>query len=179
MAKKQNTLINGVAYSYVDMSILFEGLPAQYLDGFVGIPIQSIDYNATQQKTANYENSKYATAYSFGKVEFSGSITFSLDSFEFLRDQIFDATDSYSRSILDLPPVDITISYSNKGKANTHTIKNVIFTTENTSGSEGDDIFTVSCDFIASFIQYGDLTEVKTATIATGVKEVISGDNQI
>jgi hypothetical protein len=178
MAKAQKTLINGVAYSYVDLSISFEGTTvAAYADGFKGIPIQSIDYSSTQQKTANYENSKYPTSYSYGKVEFTGSVTFTLDSIEFLRDRIFELT-AESRSILDLPTGDLTLTYANRGKANIHTLKNVAFTTENTSGSEGDDTFAVSCDFIASFIQYGDPTNVKFIAIAA-VKEIAGSDNQI
>lgn len=178
MAKKQNTLINGIAYSYVDMSITIEGLgPSQYVDGFVGIPIQSISYSANQQKTANYANSKYATSYSYGKVEFSGSISFTLDSMEYLRDKIFENF-AESRSILDLPASTITITFSNKGKTNVHSIKNVIFTTENTDGSEGDDQFSVSCDFIASFINYGDASTLGLGTVGA-VIATASPDNQL
>lgn len=177
MAKKQNTLINGVAYSYVDMNFSIQGLESAYADGFVGIPVQSIDYTASQQKTANYENSKYATSYSYGKIEYSGSVTFTLDSMEFMRDRIFEITGD-SRSILDLPPSDITITYSNKGKLNIHTLKNVIFSTENLSGSEGDDMFTVSCDFIASFVQYGDVTS-GIGAVASLTKVINNNDNQV
>lgn len=179
MAKTQNTLVNGIAYSYVDMNIQITGLSAAaYAGGFTGFPIKSISYSSNQKKSANYENSKYATSYSFGKVEFSGTLTFTLDSLEFLRDAIYKLT-ANSRSILDLPPSDITITYSNKGKINIHTIKNVIFTTEGTSGSEGDDTFAVSCDFIASFINYGNPSELGLAAVAPAITAVLGTDNQI
>jgi hypothetical protein len=179
MAKKQNTLINGIAYSYVDMSVSIAGVnPVLYAGGFVGIPVKSISYDSTQTKTANYENSKYATSYSYGKVEFAGSLTFTLDSLEFLRDRIYELTSS-SRSILDLPACDITITYANKGKINVHTIKNAVFTTEKCSGSEGDATFAVSCDFIASFINYGDISSLGTAAVSAAIIKEATDDNQI
>lgn len=173
MSKFQKTLVNGQAYSYVDMSFHIDGITD--LDGFVGIPIKSIDYNGNQQKSFIYENSKFATGVSYGKMEFSGSVSFTLDSFEFLRDRIFSYSGNISRSILDLPPVDITINYVNRGKFNSHVIHNVVFTTENLSGAEGDDNFGVTCDFMASFINYGDNIQ---GGVATFVNIINSDDNQ-
>ena len=179
MSKKQNTLINGIAYNYVDMSVSFAGItvPA-YAQGIVGIPVKNISYDATQSKTANYEYSKYATSYSYGKIEYKGTMTFTLDSLEFLRDRIFELF-SGSRTILDLPACDVTITFANKGKINVHTLKNVIFTSEKTSGSEGDATFSVACDFLCSFINYGDPSALGLVAVTAAVVKEASGDNQV
>lgn len=174
------TLINGQAYSFVDVTFSISELIA--VPGFNGVPIKSISYNLNQTKTMNYENSKFPTSVSYSKVESTGSVTFTLDSAEMLRDAIFDAGVS-ERSIVACPATDITLKFFNKGKANTTTLYNVCFTTENMTGSEGDDTLAVTCDFICSHIGFGpkggssDITEL----VLGASKQVISfggKDNQ-
>jgi hypothetical protein len=178
MSKTQNTLINGIAYSYVDMSLTIGALyPLQIASGFNGIPIKSIDYSANQSKSFNYENSSYATSLSYGKHEYSGSIKFTLDSFEFLRDQLYTLYGG-TRSILDLPASDINITFANKGKVNSHVLKYVVFTKESNSGSEGDAIFSVSADFICSYINFGDPSKLGAVAITQAVLSSQSIDNQ-
>ena len=174
--KDPNTLINGVAYNYADMAVQIGGAELTY-DGFAGQPVQSITYNKSVNKVAHYENSRYTTAYSYGKEEFSGNITFSLDSLEFLRDRIYSYLGDTSRSITDIPAIDITVTYRNEGKLTTHTIKNVTFTSEDHGGSEGDDMMTVSCDFIASYIVYGANGDTLPQT-AVAIIETNQEDNQ-
>lgn len=173
----QKTLINGQAYSYTDISFEIVGVDAA--PGFVGIPIKSISYNSAQQKAMNYENSKYATSLSYGKKEFSGSVTFSLDSMELLRDAIF-ALGVRSRSITDLPATNIKITFMNKGKLNVHTIQFAAFLNENLSGAEGADQMEVSCDFIASYINYGLTTSFSAVSVSLDATNVLlnGNDNQ-
>lgn len=171
------TLINGQAYSFVDVSFDIAGITP--IPGFNGCPIKSINYNASQQKTANYENSKYATSYSYGKMTFGGSVTFTLDAAELIRDIIYIPA-IRERSLVAMPSASITLTFSVKGKINKTKIHNVVFLNENLSGSEGDDQFTVTCDFLASNITYGDIGGVgHLATLAEGAADIINfGDNQ-
>lgn len=152
MPIKPNTLINGIAYSFVDISISIGGLTP--IVGFNGVPIKSISYNAVQQKSMNYENSKYATSISLGKLTYTGNIGLTADAAEQLRDSVFNVF-QVERSICSMPAVDVTITFSVKGKINVTILKNVAFTTENLTGAEGNDTIAVSCDFIASHIEFG------------------------
>lgn len=174
---KPTTLINGQAYSFVDVTFDIVGLTN--LANFNGTPIKSISYNSEQQKAMNYENSKFATSLSYGKMTFSGNVTFTLDSAEMLRDAIFLAT-VRERSIVACPPCEINITFSNRGKLNTTTLHNVVFTTENMSASEGDDTIQVTCDFICSYIDFGGIRgKVELATLANNLADSInSEDNQ-
>ena len=170
------TLINGQAYNFVNVQLSIDGVSS--IPGFTGVHIKSISYNASQSKTANYENSMYATTYSYGKKEFSGSVTFTLDAAEFLRDAIFELGTN-TRSLLDLPPTDFNIKFTNKGKFNSVKIRNVALKTENFSGSEGDATMGITCDFIASDIEYDKKTELLTAVLyETGAVIINQTDNQ-
>jgi len=171
----QKTLINGQAYSYTDISFEIVGVDA--VPGFNGIPIKSISYNSTQQKAMNYENSKYATSLSYSKKEYSGSVTFSLDSMELLRDAIFSIGVT-SRSITDLPATNIKVTFSNKGKINVHTIQFAAFTSEIFSGSEGADQMEVSCDFIASYVDYSSKSSYSGVSVALNTANtLLNGDD--
>lgn len=174
MAIQPRTLINGIAYSFVDISISIPGLSAP-LVGFKGLPIKSISYNATQQKTANYENSKYATSYSYGKMTYTGNIGLTADAAEQFRDAVF-AIGLTERSITAMPAIDIAVTFSNRGKVNVTTIKNVAFTTENLTGAEGNDTIAVSCDFIASHIQFN--TSLTPQVAVSAAFDVMGIDNQ-
>lgn len=176
MAQTQSTLINGQAYNFVDVQFQINGVSG--VPGFIGIPIKSISYKASQTKTALYENSKYATAYSYGKKEYSGTVTFTLDSMELLRDAIFALTAS-SRSITDLPATDVVITFVNKGKKNVHTIHMAAFTSEDFSGSEGDASMNVTCNFISPFIEYGDNNAIVASLVLDAANTIINdSDNQ-
>lgn len=145
----QKTLINNQAFSFVDCSISIGTLKPGVDFSYVGIPIKSISYNVSQQKTMNYENSKYPTTYSLGKVSVTGSVTFQKDTFEALKADI-SAQTAGGKGIHDMPPLTITLNFVVKAKAAQTIITNVLFTTENMSAAEGDDTIQVTCDFIAA-----------------------------
>lgn len=168
------TLVNGIAYSFVDITVRIAGIGAP-LVGFEGLPIKSISYNAQQQKTGNLENSKYITSYSYSHLTYTGNIGLTADAAEQLRDQIF-ALGLTERSICAMPALDITITLAVKGKANTTTLKNLVFTSENFTGSQGNDTLAVSCDFICSHIDFGDIMTPQTAVGA--VYNVLGQDQQ-
>lgn len=174
----QRTLINGQAYSFCDVIFDFGNLGT--LPGFDGIPIKSITYNVSQQKTMNNENSKYATSVSYGKMTYNGSVTFTLDTAELFRDSIYKLG-VRERSIVSCPAANITLTFINKGKVNVTTIHNVIFTTENFSASEGDDTLQVTCDYLASFVDFGGMSTISViGTIVNNSTDILnSGDNQL
>jgi hypothetical protein len=171
---KPNTLINGIAYSFVDITFTISGLQAPLI-GFSGIPIKSLSYNSSQQKTMNYENSKYATSVSFGKMTYTGNVGLTLDACEQLRDAVF-ALGSPERSLTAMPSLDASISYSVKGKKNETIIKNMMFINENMSGSEGNDTLAISADWIASYISFG--AALTPIAVVQGVYDFIGSDNQ-
>lgn len=150
-----NTLVNGIAYSFVDITIRIVGI-SDPLVGFEGVPIKSINYSAKQNKVGNQENSHYITSYSYGAKTYGGNMGLTLDAAEQLRDSIY-ALGLTERSICAMPALDMTITCAVKGKANTTTLKNVVFTSEDMSGSQGNDTLSVSCEFICSHIDFGDI----------------------
>ena len=171
------TLINGQSYNFVDVTFDLGQLIA--VTGFNGVPIKSISYDVSQAKSANYENSKYSTSYSYGKMTYQGTVEFTLDTAELLRDSIF-SLGIRERSIVSMPATNITLTFSNKGKVNTTTIHNVIFLNEKMSAAEGDEQLKVTCDFLASFIDFGPVGGVSViGTLAAGSLDIIhAGDNQ-
>lgn len=149
------TLINGQAYSFVDASFKIAGV--QLYNTYDGVPFASIEYTNSQQKTFNYENSKRPTSVSYGKITCSGSITFHLDAVENLRETAFKMFGS--NSLTDLPNLECRIIFSNGGKRSVHTLRSMMFTEEGISGSDGDDVFTVTCPFVCAEISYGNAVE--------------------
>jgi len=171
---KPKTLINGISYGFVDITFKISGLQAPLI-GFSGVPIKSISYNASQQKVANFENSKFATSYSFGKMTYTGNVGLTADAAEQLRDAVF-ALGVPERSITAMPALDVTITFSNRGKINQTVLSNVAFTSENLTGAEGNDVISVSSDFICSYIDYGTASAPQVAVSA--VFDYLSVDNQ-
>lgn len=172
------TLINGQAYSFVDTTVDFGGLSVN--SSFNGLPIKSISYNVSQQKTMNFENSKYATSLSYGKMTYAGSLTLTLDTAELFRDSIFKLG-VRERSIVACPASNLTIKFGNRGKVNATKLFNVVFLTENLSASEGDDTMQVTCDFICSFVDFGSTSLIKSVVgtiINDSLDSINSGDNQ-
>lgn len=154
MANQLGTLVNGQSYSFVNMTMQFSGV-SDINPAFAGLPFKSISWNINRSKQANFENSTYATSYSYGKIEVDGSITFTKDTLEMIREGLAGAypvieNKFTENSMVGLPAVDLIITYSVGGKANTVKLFYVTFTNEQHSGSEGDDQMNVTCDFIAA-----------------------------
>lgn len=166
-----SALINGQAYNFIDMSLSIGGITT--IPGFTGLPIKGITYNTSRVKSANYENSRRATSYSYGIETVTGTLTLTADTAFYLKDAIF-ALGVTDRNLVSMPVVDITLSYINKGKSNVVVIKNVAFTTDNNGGSQGDDQMTTTADFIATEVKAGGVL----ATALTIASYVIDNDNQ-
>lgn len=136
------------------MTMQFSGV-SDINPAFSGLPFKAVSWNINRSKQANYENSTYATSYSYGKIEISGSITFTKDTLEMIREGLNGAypvieNKFVENSMVGLPAVDLVITYSVGGKANVVKLMYVTFTNEVHNASEGEDQMTVTCDFIAA-----------------------------
>lgn len=166
------TLINGQAYAYSDIQFRLMGLPAY--EGFNGIPIQGISFTENQPSDYHYENSRRPTAISYGNIEVNGSLTFTIDALETVRDRIFEFT-GQSRSLVDLPPIDIYITFANAGKVNSIQILSAKLEGNDFSASSGDTMMQVTVPYRAAAITYGNLT----VELAIAANQAINGnDNQ-
>lgn len=133
-------LINGRAYSYVDVVVAIGG---------VQIPsVSKISYTEEQQKENNYGTGSRPTSRGVGKIEAKASIEMSMNDVEAIRDVAPDG------SLLKLPPFDIQVTFLNAQKVVTHIIKSCEFTNDGVEAGTDDKDIKKSFDLIPSHIVY-------------------------
>jgi len=133
-------LINGRAYSYVEVVVKIEG---------VEIPsVSKISYTEEQQKENNYGTGSRPVSRGIGKIEPKASIEMSMNDVEAIRDVAPDG------SLLKLPPFDIQVTFLNAQKVVTHVVKNCEFTNDGVEAGTDDKDIKKSFDLIPSHIVY-------------------------
>lgn len=133
-------LVNGIAYSYVDIKVKIAG---------VEIPsVSKISYTEDQQKSNNYGTGDRPTSRGKGKIEPKANFEISMNDIEAMRDV------APNGSLLKLPPFDIEISFLNEQKVVTHTIKNCEFTNDGVEAGVDDMDIKKSFDLTPSHILY-------------------------
>lgn len=134
-------LVNGTAYSYVQCTAEAWG---------INILFTELNYKESQAKTNNYNNGKYASTRTYGKVEpTSNSITLDKKQNDALR-----AIAPSRRALHSLPPTDFRVTYANAGEPpTTDIIKNFEFKDNGNEGSVDDDYMTTSLETIFSHIE--------------------------
>jgi len=138
MATPSIPLINGKAYSYVDVLIKIAG---------VLIPsVSKISYSEEQAKENNYGTGGRPTSRGRGKIEPKASIEISMNDVEALRDA------APNGSLLALDPFDIEIHFLNTQKVVHHTLKNCEFTSDGVEAGTDDKDLKMSFDLILSHI---------------------------
>lgn len=140
MTPNSTPLINGRAYDF-----------AQIVANVLGVPlmgISSITYGEEQEKTNNFGAGKWAVSRGHGAVDASASFDIHMNDVEVMRDA------APNGRLLDIPPFDITVTFLNKNKVVTHTLKNCEFTTDGVEGSQGDTQLVRSFDLVCSHIEY-------------------------
>ena len=133
-------LINGRAYSYVDITAVGLG------GNFPGL--KSINYEQTQEKPNGFGAAQLPVNYGLGKRDSSGSMTLSMNDIEALRDA------APNGNLLDIPPFDFLIVFGNPQKPVTHVLQSLRFTNDGGNMSEDDTDIVFGLNFVFSDIKY-------------------------
>jgi len=133
-------LVNGRAYSHSEIQIIYLGVPLP--------SATSIDYGEDQDKAFNHGTGNRPVSLGYGAINASGSIELSMNDIEALRDV------APNGSLLFIPPGDLLIVFTNPQKPLTHVIKNLVWTTDRPSSSQGDTDIKLTLDFVAAEIKW-------------------------
>jgi hypothetical protein len=133
-------LINGRAYSYVDIIVKMAG---------VAMPsVSKISYTEEQQKENNWGTGERPSSRGKGKIEPKASFEISMNDIEAMRDV------APNGSLLKLPPFDIEVHFLNAQKVVTHVIKNCEFISDGVEAGVDDKDIKRTFDLIPSHILY-------------------------
>lgn len=94
-------LINGVNYSWVNISLILFGTPV--------VGIVAIDYKKKQEKKNNYGAGQQPVSRGYGNYEYEGSVELYMDTWKAI------IAGSPNRDPFAIPPFDIPITYSGQG----------------------------------------------------------------
>ena len=136
----QTPLINGKAYDYTQIVATIGGSP---LAGITGI-----NYTETQEKVNNFGAGNRPVSRGRGPIDASGSLDIDMNEIEAIRDA------APNRSLLQIPPFDVTVTYLNEQKVITHVLKNVEFLSDGVETSQGDTNISRSFDIVLSHVDY-------------------------
>ena len=133
-------LINGRAYDHTQVIVTYLGVPLP--------SVTSLDYGEEQDKSYNNGVGNRPVSLGLGAIAANGSIEMSMNDVEAIRDAAPDG------SLLLIAAGDMVITFINPQKPLAHTIKNLVFTNDKPSTSEGDMDIKVALDFIASNVKW-------------------------
>jgi hypothetical protein len=133
-------LVNGRAYDHTQITIVYLGIPLP--------SVTTIDYGEDQEKGFNLGLGNRPVSFGQAGIEASGSVELSMNDVEIIRDA------APNGSFLQIPLADMVIVFANPQKPVTHVIKNIAWTSDKPSSSQGDTDIKVTFDFIASNIKW-------------------------
>jgi hypothetical protein len=117
-------LINGRAYSYVDITFVALG---------VALPsVSAINYTQEQPKENHHGTGNEPVSRGRGPKNATASFDISMNDTEALRDV------APNGSLLDIPPFDIVVVFGNPQSPRTHVIKNFEFSDDGVESTTGD-----------------------------------------
>jgi hypothetical protein len=132
-------LINGVAYSWADISFNIFGVEISGVD--------AISYSDEQAITDNYGAGRNPVSRSYGQITYEASITLHMEEVIALQNA------SPTGRLQDLPEVDIPVVFlPENGVISTDVLKNVKFTKNTREVSKGDDMVAVEIPLRISHI---------------------------
>jgi hypothetical protein len=132
-------LINGINYSWANISLVLFGVPV--------VGITKIDYNRKQKKENNYGAGSQPVSRGYGNYEYDGKIEMYLDEWK----RIIAA--SPQGDPLLIAPFNIEVVYSGRGiLASKDTLRAVEFMEDPLSASQGDTKLMVSIPLIIGSI---------------------------
>lgn len=118
-------LINGINYSYANITLVLFGVPI--------VGITKINYKRKQKKENNYGAGNQPVSRGYGNYEYEGSIEVYTDELK----RIIAA--SPNRDILQIPPFDIQVVFGGTGVlADKDVLRACEFTEEGLTANQGD-----------------------------------------
>ena len=133
-------LVNGQAFSYVQITPLFLGVPL--------VSMSSITYEEVQEKVNNMGTGNRPVSRGRGAIDASGSIELSMNDIEAMREVAPEG------SLLLLPASDFVLVFGNPQNVQTHVLKNLEFTNDGGTGTQGDTDLKLTLNFVISNVQY-------------------------
>lgn len=130
-----NPLINGINYSWSNISVILFGAP---ITGIV-----AINYKRKQKKENNYGQGVKPVSRGYGMEEYEGDIEIYVDVWK----QIIAA--SPNRNPMEIPPFDIPVSFSGTGvQTDKDVLRSVEFMEDPFESKTGDTKITVKIPLI-------------------------------
>lgn len=133
-------LINGRAFDFTQIIVNILGVPI--------VSVTAINYEETQEKVNNFGTGNRPVSRGVGPIDATGSIEFSMNDSEALREVAPEG------SLLQIPAFDIIVNFTNLQGPQTHILKNVEFTSDGHSSTQGDTDLKRSFDLVISNVQY-------------------------
>ena len=133
-------LVNGQAFSYVQITPLFLGVPL--------VSMTSITYEEVQEKVDNLGTGNRGISRGRAAIVSTGSIELSMNDIEAMREV------APNGSLLAIPASDFVLVFGNPQNVQTHVLKNLEFTNDGGAGTQGDTDLKLTLNFIISDVQY-------------------------
>lgn len=131
----QTPLINGVSYSWANISLILFGVP---VIGIVGIA-----YKKKQEKKNNWGSGSQPVSRGYGNYEYDGNIEIYLETWQ----SIIDA--SPNRDPFKIPPFDIPVSFAGQGvRVTKHVLRAVEFMEDEFDSKSGDTAIKIKIPLI-------------------------------
>jgi hypothetical protein len=135
-------LINGQAYSWVQLEF-----------GFLGIPnvtgVKSIEYSEKQEKEDIWYEGRRPAMRGYGEIKASGKITMSMTLVEAIQNSVGNVP------LSDIAPFDLSVAWiSASGLLVKHVLKNVEFMDNNMKASQGDKNLDRDFELIISHVDW-------------------------
>jgi len=141
MAVDRTPLINGIAYSWVDMTTSIFGVPIA--------GITEITYEETADVVNNYGAGRRPVSQSNGKIEVTASMTIDRAEYNAL------VAAAPGKNLMNIPNFDLVVAYLPEGSAPVaDIIKNCKFKTMSGGASEGDSNVVASLEMVPSNIEW-------------------------
>jgi hypothetical protein len=136
-------MINGITYSWGDISVLIGGVPVT--------GITAIEYDDDQEVVNNYGAGRYPVSRSKGRITCTAKITLDVEEIRAIQ------SNALNGRIQDILPFDIVVSYLPVDATKIHVdkIRNCQFKKNSRSWSEGDTRKPVELDLVVSHIEWG------------------------
>jgi hypothetical protein len=133
-------LINGVNYSWANVSLVLFGVPV--------VGVTSIEYNRKQKKENNYGSGQDPVSRGYGNNEYDGKIELYVDTWK----QIINAAPN--RDPLQIPPFSVTVTFGGSRVSYTQdTLRAVEFLEDPLQTKQGDTKIMVTIPLIIGSIE--------------------------
>ncbi len=133
-------LVNGQAFDYAQIIPLYLDVPL--------VSMTSITYEETQEKVDNPGTGNRGISRGRADIKSNGSIELSMNDIEALREI------APQGSLLLLPASDFQLVFGNPQNVQTHVLKNLEFTNDGGTGTQGDTDMKMTLNFIISNVIY-------------------------